>query len=759
MTNDPLIGRQLANFRIERAIGRGGMAVVYYAIDIALHRPVAVKIIDVRYRDDPAYAERFVREARAIVNWRHENIVQIYYAGQEDGLSYFVMEYIDGPDLGRELARYAADDQLMPRAEVLRIGRAVASALDYAHGKGVIHRDVKPSNVLLSHGGRVVLSDFGLALDAGQGSLGEVIGSAHYIAPEQARRSAEAIPQSDLYALGVMLYEMLTGGVPFDDLSPAAIALQHITLPPPPPRERNPKLSVETERVLLRALHKTPARRYASGAKLMDALEKTLPAGRERSTRRPPAAPTLPSRTRAAATAPGAASGADLIGSQLDQYRVDAMLGEGGMARIYRAFDTQHRRHVAIKIIDARFRDEPDYVKRFQREAQAIGQIDHPNVVRLYRHGEANGLLYLAMQYVEGETLQATLAAHRKSRKRIPAKEALRIVREIGLALDHIHARGVIHRDVKPSNLIIDKQGRPVLTDFGLALLEEFETRGEIFGSPHYIAPEQAMSSAGATPQSDLYSLGVIVYEMFTGQLPFDAPDPLDIALLHMSEPPRPPRQIRSDISPELEAVILKALAKEPGDRYPTGAALADALDRALEDRPTKAPAAIAPAIKNAPRPLPPVPAAVAKPAQKSAARKTAKRATPAALQPPPQRRWRMPLFISLGVIVVIASAGLALLLNERDRNLAAGATPLEATAAGASTQSTPASPLITPTRITTPSATPPPSTGAVQATSLRAATSVPPTAASTSAPASTNAPPAPKANRLFLPLVFKTSP
>jgi serine/threonine protein kinase len=284
MIDDPLIGRKLANFLIERILGRGGMAQVYFGHDIKLQRPVAIKVIDARYRDKPAYAQRFVKEARAVAKWRHENIIQIYYADDEAGLYYYAMEFIDGQDLATVLASYAANGEVMPFEEVLRIGRAVAGALDFAHRQGVIHRDVKPSNVLMSKDGRIVLSDFGLALDMQAGSQGEVFGTPHYISPEQARRSTDVVPQSDLYSLGVILFEMLTGVVPFDDLSPTTVALQHINQPPPLPRSINPDLNAETETVLLKALSKLPKQRYQTGAELMEALEKAL--GDAQSTRR-----------------------------------------------------------------------------------------------------------------------------------------------------------------------------------------------------------------------------------------------------------------------------------------------------------------------------------------------------------------------------------------------------------------------------------------------------------------------------------------
>jgi serine/threonine protein kinase len=243
--------------------------------------------MDTRYRDNTAYVKRFGREAQTITRWRHEHIIKIYYADKKAHPYYFVMEYIDGPDLGQVLTKYGASGKRPPPAEVLRIGRAVASALDYAHRRKVVHRDVKPSNIMVAKNGRVVLTDFGLAMDIEQGSLGEVFGSANYVAPEQARYSADAVPQSDLYSLGVVLYEMLTGRVPFEDPSATTVAIQHLTLPPPPPRKINPQLNKATEAVLLKALSKAPDKRYQSGVELIDALEEALAAPQTKNSRWP----------------------------------------------------------------------------------------------------------------------------------------------------------------------------------------------------------------------------------------------------------------------------------------------------------------------------------------------------------------------------------------------------------------------------------------------------------------------------------------
>ncbi len=323
-----------------------------------------------------------------------------------------------------------------------------------------------------------------------------------------------------------------------------------------------------------------------------------------------------------------------LIGQQLDEYELVALLGRGGMARVYHGRDVRLKRDVAIKVIDAIYRADETYRARFEREAQAIAQLEHPHIVRLYRYGEVSGLFYMAMQYIPGQDLRSTLDDLQARDEWLPALEAARLVRELCGALDYAHSKGIIHRDVKPSNIMIGEDGRSYLTDFGLAMLTDSDTQGDIFGSPHYVAPEQAMSSARVVPQSDLYAVGVILYQIFTGQRPFEGAEPLEIAMKQMSELPPSPQEIRPDLSPALSAVILKALAKEPADRYANGNLLATAVEQAIAQpddldialpptvtlHPAPAaprrvlpppPAVPGPPISDAPRPLPPPPAAV----------------------------------------------------------------------------------------------------------------------------------------------------
>src|SRR5215207_1462035 len=197
MTTDNLIGTRLANYVIESALGHGGMAHVYRARDITLKRTVAIKVISPDLNMQGKYRERFEREAEAVAGLEHPNIVPVYYFGKEERLYYLAMKFIEGEDLAALMSRYHAAGEYLPVPDILSILEGVTQALDYAHASGVVHRDVKPSNILIDRQGHPYLTDFGLALNVRQGTIGEVFGTPHYIAPEQARSSADSVPQSD----------------------------------------------------------------------------------------------------------------------------------------------------------------------------------------------------------------------------------------------------------------------------------------------------------------------------------------------------------------------------------------------------------------------------------------------------------------------------------------------------------------------------------------------------------------------------------
>lgn len=273
-----------------------------------------------------------------------------------------------------------------------------------------------------------------------------------------------------------------------------------------------------------------------------------------------------------------------IIGKKLGDYTIRSLLGRGGMARVYKGYDERLDRYAAVKVITSDFvatADETEYKDRFEREAKAIARLRHANIVGVYQFGDIDGLYYMAMHFLDGEDLRVKLKGYVEKSERMPASEILKMTREMCNALDYAHENGVIHRDIKPSNIMMTSTGA-ALTDFGLALSTAEGTMGDTFGSAHYIAPEQAISSARAVPQSDLYSVGVVLYEAFTGKVPFDDPSVMSVALKHLNDPPPPPTLFNPDLSPAVEKVLLRVLSKEPKDRYPTGKELTAALEHAL---------------------------------------------------------------------------------------------------------------------------------------------------------------------------------
>jgi serine/threonine protein kinase len=276
MAYDPLIGATLGSYQVIEAVGEGGMARIYRGVHAHLERDVAIKVVNWGLQEDPEFTERFRREAQAIATLRHSNIVQIFDFGKHDNGYYMVMEFIDGGDLAGFLEQYSTDRDLPPKDEVIRLVKGVAAALDYAHSQNVIHRDIKPSNIMLTSDGEPILTDFGLVMLPAQSSkvtLGNTFGTPHYIAPEQAISSAAAVPASDVYSLGVIIFEMLTGELPFDDESPLSIALKHVSDSPPMPSSINPDISPDVEKVILKSLAKDHADRFATANDLALALE------------------------------------------------------------------------------------------------------------------------------------------------------------------------------------------------------------------------------------------------------------------------------------------------------------------------------------------------------------------------------------------------------------------------------------------------------------------------------------------------------
>src|SRR5579883_1800975 len=262
----------------------------------------------------------------------------------------------------------------------------------------------------------------------------------------------------------------------------------------------------------------------------------------------------------------------DLVGQTLGHYRIKREVGHGGMAAVFLAEDIHLGREVALKVFWPRPGETQDFLRRFAREARVLAQLDHPNILPVYDYGEQGELAYLVTPYMSGGTLKEVL----RERKAIPPSEAIQLVSQVLPALQYAHDRNLIHRDIKPGNLLFKGDGSLVLADFGLvkvvqgeggSLVQTISESGQsIAGTPEYMAPEQIQGKA--VPASDIYALGIVLYEMVTGQRPFTGDSLLSILMKHANEPPRPPRELNPYVSPQLQAVIQKALEKDPQRRF-----------------------------------------------------------------------------------------------------------------------------------------------------------------------------------------------
>jgi eukaryotic-like serine/threonine-protein kinase len=260
-----------------------------------------------------------------------------------------------------------------------------------------------------------------------------------------------------------------------------------------------------------------------------------------------------------------------------ERYRLDRKIGSGGMADVWLADDTELDRKVAIKILHDRFAQDSEFVQRFQREAQAAAGLQHPNVVGIFDRGSFDGTYFIAMEYVDGPSLKDLVKGG------MAPKDAIDFTRQILNAARFAHRKGIVHRDLKPQNVLIDDEGRARVADFGIARAGEnsdITATGSVMGTAQYISPEQAQGKP-TTPRSDIYSIGVVLYEMLTGRVPFEGESAVAVALKQVSEAPRRPSAINPNVPPALDAVVMRALAKDPDARFKDADAFLRALDAA----------------------------------------------------------------------------------------------------------------------------------------------------------------------------------
>ena len=606
-------------YRIERVLGRGGMGIVVEATHMQLEVRVALKFLDESMVSDATAVARFTREAKASAQLRSEHVCRVTDFGIEGRVPYIVMELLAGTDLAR-LCKVRTLDVPTAALYIQQACRGLAEA----HAIGIVHRDLKPGNLFVTRradGSPLIkVLDFGVAKapvadDVGLTGTSNVVGSPGYLSPEQVRSSRSVDGRSDIWSLGVILYKLVSGRLPFRADGFAEFSLAITTTPMPPLAGVPPAF----EQVVARCLAKDAANRYPDVTALADDLAPFAAQARTSAPSIPtdsdeppsvamPAAPpvaTAATKTllgpagakavaatsesvvktfdpRAQPTAAGSMiavprfphnSGDLAPGTLVGEYRIEAKIGEGGMGAVYAAVHPLIGKKAAIKVIAAELGADPVVVQRFVQEARTVNQIGHPNIVDVFAFGKLpDGRNYFVMDLLQGESLRA-----RTSRVFIPLAEALQIFDETAGALQAAHEQQIVHRDLKPDNVFLAQARRHItvkLLDFGIAKLAANEggisktSTGELIGTPAYLSPEQARNK-NVDYRTDIYALGVMMFEIVTGRLPFIADSAMDIVMMHITEQPRRPRELKPELPQPLDQLIVQMLDKNP-DRRPS---------------------------------------------------------------------------------------------------------------------------------------------------------------------------------------------
>ncbi len=554
------------------------------AQDLANGRPALVQLLTPDREGVEALA-RFRRAALAASSLGHPHIARLEEVGAAGG------------DLCLALAPAAGEPETLEsrlahgslaRDEAVGLAAQIAAGLAEAHAAGIVHGDLQPDLVLLTPEGEARITAFGL------GELADAAahpGAAAPYRPPERLLGAPPDPRTDVWALGIILYRMLAGVLPFRGLDERerAEAMLHLR---PDPLPNRASLPAGLEAVVLRALARRPDDRYPD-ARTMEADLRAVAAGAavapqsgSRPDLQPDLQPTLleipvsrapEQRLVRQRSSPDRPADPALHGAP--SYRLLEKIGSGGTAVVYRAEDTLLGRSVALKFLAPELSRDPESKARFLREARAASALDHPNLCTIHEVGEdEEGRVFLAMPCYEGETLRERL-----ERGPLPVDQALAIAIQAGQGLARAHRQGIVHRDVKPANLMLTTDGVVKVLDFGLAKLDGAAriTRGTAAGGTlAYMSPEQARGEE-VDARSDLWSLGVVLYEMVTGSKPFSG-DTLQavLAAIQRAEP-EPVSRLRPEAPTELDRILARLLAKDPAGRYPDGESAVAAL-RAL---------------------------------------------------------------------------------------------------------------------------------------------------------------------------------
>ena len=540
-------------YRLDGIVAVSRERVLFRAQDLTLKRQVTLRV---NFFSDAGTRAWFMREAEALAQLDHPAVRHIYDAGEIGDLAYRVGNWIDGEGLDEAIKR---GPRLVPAVHTL--ARDLLSALDHAHASGIVLRRIAPASLLIGQSGRGTVTDARFAswtLPAVP--AGVVPTDQAFMAPE-VRGGAVGDPTSDIYTAGAILYFASTGEAPPLDSRELR-----------PPTELRPTLPRAAERVILRALRPAPDDRYLNAVEMLEDF--TSDAG----TFETPLA--APPPLRFVDVEDRARWEKRLRRALGDDYELLGPLGSGGFGRVYRVRDLHLEREVALKVLHPLLTRDPAAVERFRREAQLAARLNHINIVNIYDIGGRSGLVWYTMELINGPSVAQLVERDGP----LPLARVLRLVREALSALAHAHGSGLVHRDIKPENMLIEQDGGLRITDFGLALALRGQGRfggaTSQSGTPQFASPEQLLGER-VDQRSDLYSLAAVACFCLMGEPPFRAGSPEQVLALQTTSQFPEVSERRSDVSPDLERVLQRALSPEVDARYPSAAEFLQALNRA----------------------------------------------------------------------------------------------------------------------------------------------------------------------------------
>jgi eukaryotic-like serine/threonine-protein kinase len=583
----------IPGYEILGRIAVGGMGVVYKAMQTGLDRMVALKMVRGGRWGKEEELARFKVEARAVAGLDHPNIVRIYDFDEFEGLPYFTMEYVQGGSLSQKLIA-----EPMNFRDAAALIETVARTMQFVHDRKLVHRDLKPGNILIASDGTPKISDFGLAkrlgLDMSVTMTGTVMGTASYMAPEQARGDRHISPSVDIYALGAILYECLTGQPPFRDENYERTLRRVIEEEPVRPREIITSVPQELEAICLKCLDKDPPQRYGRAVDLAEDLLHFL---------------------NGEPLSVGAFDVIDQHSRWARRLGYDdlELLGCTQWAFVYRARELKINRQVMLKLSTGPL-GSPAH-DMLHRQAVAMAGLEHPNLERLYSYGEQKDQPHLVLEFVEGRSFSIVMRERAVDSEaasaaidnepsaevsivRLPARKAFvpvsaslaaEWVMMLARAVQFAHENGVLHCAIYPGEIRLTRDGVPKLCGFGAAQKIDpkvgLREAAATWMRPNYQSPEQVAGDwRSLGPASDVYSLGAVLYEMLTGQAPFFGLSMPETRKAVLEELPQAPRNVNSKVPAFLDWVCQRCLAKKPADRMASAAELADALARYLRE-------------------------------------------------------------------------------------------------------------------------------------------------------------------------------